>query len=297
MKHLRTILQGLFKMLAIAAAGVVPCTASNEIIREVIISPDISWDEYRSAHIHHVGPETLYRVEVDILLNEDELYRYYMSRHVDGEISTITSPLVVNVDGTSDDLRPDPTNIMYCYVNGWGTNQGTYIAPGLANVRRNLELGMRAWEGVANVKFRERDDLSGTNNCNNADTQPANLDFVVTHYDDRGRRVATGPYPSRPWTQQQLQVPVSGIPVTLAVHELGHTLGFRHEHVHADGPTLCTESGNSRDLTSYDPLSAMAYANCEINQEIVGSMPTRSDGIGARSVYGPPNWWWAILPF
>ena len=301
MIRLRTILDGLFTLLIATApaVGVMPCTASAERIRE-IISPNLSWDEYRSTHVHHIGSERVYRVEVDILLNEDELYQYFLSHQVDGGISTITSPLVVNVDGTSDDLRPLPTDIGYCYVNGWGANQGTYTAPGLANVRQNLELGMRAWQGVANVRFRERINLSGTNNCNTAGTQPATLDFVVTHYDDGGTGIATGPFPSRPWAQQQLQIPVSGITVDLAVHELGHALGFRHEHVHANGPTsgtFCTEAGNSRDLTTYDPLSAMAYQNCGTSQIIVGSMPTQLDGIGARSVYGPPDWWWAILRF
>jgi hypothetical protein len=44
-------------------------------------------------------------------------------------------------------------------------------------------------------------------------------------------------------------------------HELGHTLGFRHEHTRPESGT-CFEDSNWRPLTSYDAFSVMHYPQC-----------------------------------
>ena len=71
-------------------------------------------------------------------------------------------------------------------------------------------------------------------------------------------------------------------------HELGHVLGFRHEHIRGEAPDVCPDESQTGtvDLTEYDPQSVMHY--------LCGSMGNKElritalDKVGSRKVYGPP---------
>jgi hypothetical protein len=75
-------------------------------------------------------------------------------------------------------------------------------------------------------------------------------------------------------------------------HELGHTLGFVHEHVRIRSG--CYEDGEWRGLTPYDSASVMHYPQCSGTQR--GDLTiTALDVAGALAVYGPrfpagPRW-------
>ena len=53
----------------------------------------------------------------------------------------------------------------------------------------------------------------------------------------------------------------SWTPANILGHELGHTLGFRHEHTRPEAGT-CFEDNNWRPLTPYDSASIMHYPQC-----------------------------------
>ena len=53
----------------------------------------------------------------------------------------------------------------------------------------------------------------------------------------------------------------SWTPTNILGHELGHTLGFRHEHTRPESGT-CFEDNNWRPLTPYDSASIMHYPQC-----------------------------------
>jgi hypothetical protein len=79
------------------------------------------------------------------------------------------------------------------------------------------------------------------------------------------------------------QTPVEGI----LRHELGHTLGFRHEHTRPEAGA-CFEDNKWRALTSYDGYSVMHYPHCngKGNTSLVLS---NKDKEGAALLYGPPG--------
>ena len=66
-------------------------------------------------------------------------------------------------------------------------------------------------------------------------------------------------------------------------HELGHTLGFRHEHTRPESGT-CFEDNNWRALTAYDSSSVMHYPQCNGTQN--GDLVlTNLDKTGAHALY------------
>ena len=66
-------------------------------------------------------------------------------------------------------------------------------------------------------------------------------------------------------------------------HELGHTLGFRHEHTRPEAGT-CFEDTSWRALTAYDSASVMHYPQCNGTQK--GDLVLTSlDNQGASSLY------------
>jgi serralysin len=68
-------------------------------------------------------------------------------------------------------------------------------------------------------------------------------------------------------------------------HELGHTLGFRHEHISKSSKGLCPEDEAFKPLTSYDPTSVMHYPQCGGANVITNMVLSAKDEEGARAVY------------
>lgn len=249
-----------------------------------------AWEDFKAAATKEINGQPAYVVESDILLSsEEQLLEFYRSLYVDREKS------IVNLVGGNRDLRAAPHAIRYCFSDGWGMainctpagNPGCYTAPALNAVRTNIRAGMDEWEQVANVYFVYMNNLDGAG-CNTSGMNPG-VDFVITHYNNAS--TAVGPFPSNGFANQQLLVPTSGITRLLAIHEVGHVLGLRHEHIHTGAMPRCTETGTVEQLTAYDNLSCMRYANCTTGSVINGTEISVLDGFGSRILYGAPARW------
>jgi hypothetical protein len=248
-----------------------------------------SYEEYRDQALRDGEKLGGFVVEHDMLFStEEQLLEYYEQLYVNPVDKSI-----INLAGGVRDRRSNPLNIRYCFAAGWGLNQGGYIAPALNPVRTAIQQAMEAWEGVGRVQFTYQDNLDGAS-CTTSGMNPG-VDFVVQHYDDNGSGIAIGPFPSNTFANQQLLVPESGISRLLAIHEIGHSLGFRHEHTHSGASPRCAEGGTYEELTVFDTQSCMKYSNCTTGSSINGTEISMLDGVGAQTVYGPPDWWWPVL--
>ena len=83
---------------------------------------------------------------------------------------------------------------------------------------------------------------------------------------------------------KSLQSIGSWTPTNILGHELGHSLGFRHEHTRPEAGT-CFEDNNWRALTPYDSASIMHYPQC--NGTSSNLSMTNTDRQGVAALYGP----------
>jgi len=221
-----------------------------------------------------VGEHTYYLVESDILLDGPEQLGDYYDERYGSDFRSI-----VNLAGGVRDVRSNPMNITYCFVGGWGQNQGSYTAPALDPVRNAIAAAAAQWEAAGPVNFVYRPERDGAG-C--SASGPNAVSFVVRHWSDPG--TATGAFPSL--ADQALQVPVVGIDTLLAVHELGHILGLRHEHIHSGASPRCVEDNSFEELTAYDAQSAMRYSDCRYGNYIAGNPVSALDAQGIQELYG-----------
>jgi len=189
------------------------------------------------------------------------------------------NPLIVNRVGGADDRWPSATatNLTYCISSSsFGSRYAAVVTA--------MNAATAAWEGTANVNFVHASAQDG--NCT---SRTSGVVFDV-------RQVTTTQYlaraffPSSSRRSREILIATSSFgnisPWTLAGvlrHELGHTIGFRHEHTRPESG-VCFEDTNWRALTTYDSSSVMHYPQCNGTQTGDLVLTTR-DQSGARLLY------------
>jgi len=192
--------------------------------------------------------------------------------------------LIVNTVGGVDDKWSDTAkrNITYCVSNNFGADKPAMVAAMAAATEEG-------WERAANVDFiyKPEQDASCTAFNRNVvfDVRPVSgVAYTARAF-----------FPSSPRFLANVLVNTNAFaglpaPITLTgviTHELGHTLGFRHEHTRPEAGT-CFENNAWRALTGYDRDSTMHYPQCNGNREKDLTL-TDWDRQGASSLYGAPG--------
>ena len=181
--------------------------------------------------------------------DEAALEQFYYGVFYDGE-------LIVNRVGGQDDKwsASQALNLTYCISTKFGSAHDA--------VRDAVAGGAAKWESATSgINFIYVPSADGRcNTRNNAvlfSVEPTNNNGIYARaffpsYSDRNRNVLVnaaltfnGDFP----------------PENILGHELGHSIGFRHEHTRPEAGT-CFEDNNWRALTPYDSNSIMHYPWC-----------------------------------
>jgi len=267
----KTLLAAMF-----AAAGLSACVADQ---------PDLgsnqgeSFEEFKAQLPREAGTGG-YILDWDVVIHDEAKLYAHWSQYQQGALS------IYRVNGV--DVKWNDTqklNLTYCIGAGFGANKQKVIdAMNGATVQ--------GWEKFANIKFVYVPGQDAS--CTNANT---NVLFDVNPAPAGAPYLARAFFPDSPRAERNVLIEAAsfdpnqtgGISVTnILIHELGHTLGFRHEHIARPNQATqgCVEDNQYRLLTAYDQLSTMHYPQCGSPGNTLAL--STLDQQGVSMVYGAP---------
>lgn len=269
---------GAAALTATAGFAVTPATAttsestgSGSAAQEEETPP--TWAEFRA--------DTYQDQDGQFIVNGDEaiptiaeLRAYYEAMIQRDDKNGPSTQLVVNQDGGGDDVwsASQAGNLTYCVSDDFGSLKPTIVDA--------MEGGAAMWEGASSTidfVYDASQDASCTTD-NDAVLFPVEP-IETSEY------IARAFFPSSGDAERNIlvddSVTTSGWPPeNILGHELGHTLGFRHEHTRPEAGT-CFEDDNWRPLTPYDSESIMHYPQCNGTSEDLSFSSTDAEGVAS----------------
>ncbi|NUQ72468.1 MAG: matrixin family metalloprotease [Polyangiaceae bacterium] len=236
---------------------------------EDIATNELSWEEFR-ANVYQEPDTGVFIVNGDEPIETEEGLRGFFEELQDGA-------LIVHRSGGQDVKwsAAQQNNITYCVSTTFGNLYQTTVDA--------MNAATGAWEAAANVNFvhLSQYDSNCTGNQSNVlfDVRPvkttqylARAFFPNSSRKNRNVLIDDSAYGKNP--------DVTGV----LRHELGHALGFRHEHTRPESG-VCFEDTSWRALTPYDSSSVMHYPQCNGTNTWALNL-TSQDKAGAAALYG-----------
>ena len=235
-----------------------------------------TWAEFKAST--YMDPSGVYIVNGDEPVgNVAKLRAYYEKMMANPDLNGHTDGLVVNTVGGADDVWSSSQvgNLTYCVSDDFGSLKPTIVSA--------MEAGAALWEGASSAIDFVYDSSQDSNCWTGNDTVLFPVEPIET-----SEYIARAFFPSSPDFEMNVLVDDSITssgwpPENIMGHELGHTLGLRHEHTRPESGT-CFEDNNWRPLTPYDSDSIMHYPQCNGTSSDLGFSPLDAEGIAA--LYG-----------
>lgn len=229
--------------------------------------------------------------------------RAFYNKHVDrdGDVDTYRQGLSVNRGDRGDDLwyGEQRHNLSFCISDEFDDDKQRVVDAMLGAVDD--------WEEIADVTFPYRDDQDGDCHRDNDavlfPVMPAEEDatyyaraFFPTPIIDEEEKQQILEDEDEEWEDPPQDVRINLRSMDRAFndvsfsgimrHELGHILGFRHEHTRRGEDFFCFEDHNYRPGTEYDTRSVMHYPQCDGDTDWEMEF-SEHDILGAQYFYPP----------
>lgn len=249
-------------------------------------SPDITYEEFEAQTYHEGWDNGVYIVNGDTPIVDGKALREFYDVVYGGQ------KLIVHAPGGVDAVwsAQQKLNLTYCVSDNFGELKDDMIAA----MQAATDSG---WETAANIDFIhvESEDANCDGNNQNVVFDVGlvfNQPYLARAFFPDQSRETRNVFVDQS-SFEQSSIPLEGI----LIHELGHALGFRHEHVRApifnipfENWLNCILEGfldqNYRPVTNYDSASVMHYPQCGGTGVL---QITALDVQGAQAIYGAPN--------
>jgi len=271
----------------------------NAAARSQVSSSDLFTHLKKKLRKVTIDAQTFYVAEGDTLLDEDQLGIYALNRQSLEEAQRAAA--LADSAGLGTERLMQTRGLIAIKQNGkivrW--KPGTVLSyrvvkntfPDENNYKfvvQQMAAATGDWQITCGIEFKHMPELDDRNGV-----QPEGALFAVREIDAGGNFIASAFFPNDPKDRRRVLIDPSYYTtsfdkVGVLRHELGHVLGFRHEHIHKNAPPVCPDEDDweTEYLTKYDPQSVMHYFCGEVGTRDLRI--TDLDRTGARQVYGPP---------
>jgi hypothetical protein len=276
----------------VAGPAVAPTPEAFEEARAQVLRKDRAqravwanktFEEFERSVFKEPFPGGKYIVNGDVAFSDrKQLQEFFETRIKQEPPQTRPGQLILAQAGGQDAVwnNTQKKQITYCVSTTFAARHPSVVSA--------MQAATGAWSQVADVAFVYVASQDSTCTASNA-----NVVFDVRPVNVNGQYLARAFFPNEPRASRNVLIDDSSFQldptgkltlIGILRHELGHSLGWRHEHTRPESGT-CFEDNEWRPLTSYDRFSVMHYPQCNGGGDWSLAL-TNFDKSGAACVYG-----------